>query len=203
MPHDQPAVLAQEAGLLAASPWVTRRRLTVAEYHRMGEVGILSHRDAVELIEGELVLMAPVGSGHSGTVNRLNRALTTAIGDRGVVAPQNPVRLDDHSEPQPDFAVLKPRDDFYVGATPRPQDVLLMIEVADSSLAYDREVKRALYARHGLPELWIVDLQAGRIEVCRAPAPDGYAEVASVGRGETIEIGLLPGVAIAAASVLG
>ena len=108
-----------ETGLLTRNPWVARRVLTVAEYHRMGEVGILTKRDHVELIEGELIAMSPIGSEHAGTVNALNRLLVQAVGDRGVVAVQNPVRLDDLSEPQPDFAVLKPRADDYRRAPPR------------------------------------------------------------------------------------
>lgn len=100
-----------ESDLLARHPWVTRRPLTVAEYHRMGEAGILTEGDRVELIEGQLIAMSPIGSDHSGTVNALNRLLVRAVGDHGVVAVQNPVRLDDYSEPQPDFSVLKPRAD--------------------------------------------------------------------------------------------
>src|ERR1700676_1935686 len=145
-----------ETDLLTRNPWVPRRALTVAEYHRMGEAGILARDDRVELIEGQLIAMSPIGSEHSGTVNALNHCLVQAIGQRGVVAVQNPVQLDDLSEPQPDFAVLKPRDDYYRRATPRPNEVLLIIEVADSSLAYDRNVKRSLYARHDVPEFWIV-----------------------------------------------
>ncbi len=192
-----------ETGLLTRNPWVTRRALTVAEYHRMGEVGILTEDDRVELIEGELIAMSPIGSAHSGTVNALNHCLVRAIGDRGVVAVQNPVQLDDLSEPQPDFSVLKPRDDFYRRATPRPADVLLIIEVADSSLNYDRNVKRSLYARHGIPEFWIVNLAAGEIEVCRSPEGEQYASVTPVGREAVLEPQLLPGVTIPVAALLG
>src|SRR5579862_9904434 len=147
-----------ESDLLTRNPWVARRPLTVAEYHRMGEVGILTEDDRVELIEGELIAMSPIGSEHSGTVNALTHTLVLAVEDRAVVAVQNPVQLDDLSEPRPDFALLKPRDDYYRRSTPRPDDVLLLIEVADSSLAYDRNVKRSLYAWHGIPEFWIVNI---------------------------------------------
>ena len=125
---------AGEVGLLTRNPWVVRRPITVTEYHRMAEVGILAERERVELIEGELVAMSPIGSNHSGTVNALNHALVRAVGDSGIVAVQNPVQLDDPTEPQPDFAVLKPRPDYYREAAPRPEDVLLLIEIADSSL---------------------------------------------------------------------
>jgi Uma2 family endonuclease len=192
-----------ETGLLTRNPWVGRRPLTIAEYHRMAEVGILTERDRVELIEGQLIAMSPIGSGHSGTVNALNRMLVRAVGDRGVVAVQNPVQLDDLSEPEPDFAVLKPREDDYRKATPRPEEVLLIIEVADSSLAYDRAVKRSLYARHGIPEFWIVNLVAGEVEVCRTPAGDRYASVSQVGREAILEPELLPGAAIPVAALLG
>lgn len=192
-----------ETGLLTRNPWVVRRPLTVAEYHRMGEVGILTEDDRVELIEGQLIAMSPIGSEHSGTVNALNYRLIEALGRRGVVAVQNPVRLDDLSEPQPDFTVLKPRDDFYRRATPVPDDVLLIIEVADSSLAYDRNVKRSLYARHGIPEFWIVNLNAGEVEVCRSPEGEAYTSIARVGRDGVLEPRLLPGAVIPVAALLG
>lgn len=192
-----------EMGLLTRDPWVTRRPLTVAEYHRMGEVGILNEDDRVELIEGELIAMSPIGSEHSGTVNAFNQCLVEAIGRRGIVSVQNPVQLDDLSEPQPDFAVLKPRADFYRRATPRPTDVLLIIEVADSSLAYDRNVKRSLYAKHGIPEFWIVNLTAGEIEVCRTPENGQYASVSAVRRDGVLEPQSLPGAVIPVAALLG
>jgi Uma2 family endonuclease len=192
-----------ETGLLTRNPWVVRRPLTVAEYHLMGEAGILTEDDRVELIEGQLIAMSPIGSEHSGTVNALNHALVQAVGDLGVVAVQNPVQLDDLSEPQPDFAILKPRADFYRQATPRPDDVLLIIEVAASSLAYDRNVKRSLYARHGIPEFWIVNLVAGEVEVCREPKGEQYTSVSRFGREAVLEPQLLPGAAIAVAGLLG
>jgi Uma2 family endonuclease len=192
-----------ETGLLSRNPWVVRRPLTVAEYHRMGEVGILTPDDRVELIEGQLIAMSPIGSEHSGTVNAFTHNLVGALGRSGVVAVQNPVRLDDLSEPQPDFAVLKPREDFYRRATPVPDDVLLIIEVADSSLNYDRNVKRSLYARHGIKELWIVNLKAAEIEVCRSPKGEEYTSIARVGRDGVLEPHLLPGAVIPVAALLG
>lgn len=192
-----------ETDLLTRNPWVTRRPLTVAEYHQMGEAGILTEDDRVELIEGQLIAMSPIGSDHSGTVNALNRMLVRAVGDRGVVAVQNPVQLDDFSEPQPDFCVLKPRDDDYRRATPRPHEVLLIIEVAKSSLAYDRAVKRALYARYGIPEFWIVNLAANEVEVCRGPAGEQYASVSHIGRDGVLDPELLPGATIPVAALLG
>ena len=142
----------ETAGLLARAPWVARRLLTVAEYHRMGEAGILAERDRVELIEGELIAMTPIGSGHAGAVIALNHLLVTAIGQKALVSVQDPVQLDDRTEPEPDFAVLKPRSDHYRSAAPRPDDMLLPIGIADTSIGYDWAVKRPLYARHRIPE---------------------------------------------------
>jgi Uma2 family endonuclease len=190
-----------EPRLLAAHPWVTRRPITVAEYHRMGEVGILGDRDRVELIEGELIAMSPIGSQHSGTVITLSHVLWSAVGTRALVSVQNPVKLDDFSEPEPDFALLRLRPDNYRDAHPQPADVLLLIEIADTSLNYDRTVKRALYARHAIPEFWIVDLTAGEIEMCRQPQADGYATVDRAGRDAVLQPQLLPGVHIQASTL--
>jgi Uma2 family endonuclease len=190
-----------EASLLD-HPWITRRKLDVAEYHRMGEAGILHEDDRVELIEGELVQMAPIGSLHAGTVNALAHLLITAVGQRAVVAVQNPVRLDRHAEPQPDFAVLRPRDDLYRSRTPEPADVLLLVEVADSSLRYDRTVKLPLYAGHGVPEVWIVDLEQREIEVWRDPADGRYGTSWRAGPDASLEPALLPGVVLRAADIL-
>ena len=190
-----------EPRLLAAHPWVTRRPITVAEYHRMGEVGILGERDRVELIEGEFVARSPIGSQHSGAVITLSHVLCSAVGTRALVSVQNPVRLDDFSEPEPDFALLRPRPDNFRDAHPQPADVLLLIEIADISLNYDRTVKRALYARHAIPEFWIVDLTAGEVEICRQPQADGYVTVDRTGRDGMLEPQLLPEVRIPASTL--
>ena len=160
----------EELGLLSRYPAAPRRLLTVDEYHRMGEAGILTEDDRVELIEGELVAMAPIGSEHIAATNSLNRLLVLAVGDHGIVSVGNPVRLNRHSEPQPDFSILKPRDD-YRKTLPRPEDTMLAVEVANTSLDYDRKVKLALYARSGIPEVWIVNLAANEVEVYRSPSP--------------------------------
>jgi Uma2 family endonuclease len=193
--------MAAEAGLLD-HPWVRRRRLDVDQYHRMGEAGVLDEDERIELIDGELVEMAPIGDRHAGTTNDLARVLFAAAGERTVVAVGNPVRLDRYNEPQPDFALLRPRADSYRGSTPTPEDILLLVEVADSSLRYDRTVKLPLYARHGVPEVWIVDLEGGTVEVCREPAADGYAVVSRAGVGEVLEPALLPGLRIAVAEII-
>jgi Uma2 family endonuclease len=183
---------------------ITRRKLDVDEYHRMGEAGILHEDDRVELIEGDLVEMAPIGSPHASTVNTLAELLGAALGRRAIVAPQNPIRLDDRSEPQPDLAVLRRHEHRYYGRLPGPDDVLLIVEVADSSLRHDRDAKLPLYAKHGIPEVWIVNLVDKLVEVCRDPRPDGcYGTVAPVGRGGALEPALLPGAVINVDDILG
>jgi len=190
----------EEPGLLNRYPAAPRRLLTVDEYHRMGEVGILTEDDRVELIEGELVAMAPIGSEHIAASNSLNRLLVLAVGDHGIVSVGNPVRLNRHSEPQPDFSVLKPRDD-YRKMLPRPEDTLLAVEVANTSLDYDRKVKLALYARSGIPEVWIVNLAANEVEVYRSPVADNYTVVARAGLAATLTIAALLGVSIPVARI--
>ncbi len=151
-------------------PPVRRHRFSLEDYHRMVEAGILGEEDRVELIDGELVEMTPVGTRHAETVSRLVRFFVH--GTPRVVRVQDPVSLPPASEPQPDIAVVRERS--YRDSHPGPEDVLLLIEVADTSAGYDREVKIPLYARYGIPEVWLVDLQKGQIEVYREPAPGGY-----------------------------
>ena len=184
-----------DLGLLSRYPAAPRRLLTVDEYHRMGEAGILTGDDRVELIEGELVAMARIDSEHIAATNALNRLLVLAVGDRGIVSVGNPVRLNRHSEPQPDFAILKLRDD-YRQTLPRPEDTMLAVEVANTSLEYDRKVKLALYARSGIPEVWIVNLAAEEVEVHRSPAADTYTSITRAGRSDDLTIEALPGVLI-------
>ena len=178
-------------------------RFTVHDYHRMAEAGILGEDSRVELIRGRIVDMAPVGSAHIVAINRLNRLLIAAVADRGVVSVQNPVRLDDGSEPQPDVTVLRPGADDIGAPTPRAPDVLLLIEVADSSLCEDRGEKAALYAAGGVAEYWIVNLVDRVFEVHRGPGAEGYREVRSVAPGGEQDIAMLPGVRLAVAEVLG
>ena len=152
-----------------------RHRWTVAEYRRMGETGTLAADARVELIDGEIIDMPPIGSAHAGIVVQLTRLLVQRVGEAAIVWVQNPVELSERSEPEPDLVLLRPRDDFYKRALPRADDVLLAIEVADSTLAYDRGVKRALYARHGVPEYWIVDVGGERVLTFGEPSDGDYA----------------------------
>lgn len=154
--------------------WVAHHKLTVADYHRMGQAGILEEGDRVELIEGELIDMTPIGSYHASAVNLLVRIFNSVVGDAAIVSVQAPITLGAHSEPQPDIALVAPREDYYRSAHPRASDVLLLIEVADTSLRYDREVKVPLYAVHGIPEVWIIDLENKRLETFRLPTGTQY-----------------------------
>lgn len=192
-----------ETTVLALDPHVARRPITVGEFLRMGEVGILHPHDRVELIGGELIAMAPIGANHAGAVIALNEPLTAAARGRALVSPQNPVQLNDRSLPQPDYAVLAPRADGYRTAHPRPHEVLLLVEVADSSLHYDRDVKRQLYAQSGICELWIVNLVSGEVEVCRSPGPDGYSSITTADRNDVLEPERLPGARVRVADILG
>jgi Uma2 family endonuclease len=179
---------------------VTRRRFTVHEYHRMGEAGILHEDDRVELIEGEIVEMAAIGTRHFTCVNALTRLLVQGVGDAAIVSVQNPVRLDEHTEQQPDLTVLRTRD--YRHSLPGPEDVLLLIEVSDTTLSYDRGVKLPLYARAAIPEAWIVDLTNEIIERHTDPSGDGYRRVEQARRGGKIELEALPGLALSVDAVL-
>ena len=173
-----------------------RHRLTVADYYRMAEAGILRPDERVELIEGEVIDMPPPGSRHAGAVDQLAEILREAIGRRASLRVQNPIDLDPYSEPQPDVALLRPRADYYKSAHPRPADILLIVEVAQTSLQYDRDVKVALYARHGVPEVWLLDLDNRRIARYRNPSRGGYASVDRPSIAEPLEIGALPGVRV-------
>jgi Uma2 family endonuclease len=183
---------------------LTRHRFTVEEYHRLGEVGILSEDSRIELIAGDIVVREPIGSYHAGAVNRLNRLWTSILGELAVVQVQNPVELaEEDTEVQPDVTLLRPRADFYATRHPVAADVLLLIEVADTSLPRDRRVKMPLYAGAGVGEAWIVDLTTDRVEVHRDPAAGGYGHVRALGRGEIIAPKAFPHLTIAIADLLG
>jgi Uma2 family endonuclease len=172
-------------------------RYSVDDYEEMIRLGALTENDRVELIRGEIVAKMPIGDRHLVTVNRLNRLYNRRLGDLVIVSIQNPVRLDD-SEPEPDVSLLRPREDEYASGKPRAADVLLLIEVSDSSLDYDRDVKKPLYAESGITEFWIVNLVDECLEVYRNPQPDGtYQEERVLKRGESTDIVALPGLVVA------
>ncbi|MFM8332583.1 MAG: Uma2 family endonuclease [Candidatus Methylumidiphilus sp.] len=170
----------------AAAPLIQRHRYSVDEYYRMAETGILKPNERVELIEGEIIDMAPIGTSHTSVVKRLNAIFTHHAGTKAIVSVQDPIRLGKNSEPQPDIALLRYREDFYRHAHPGPEDILLLVEVADSSLRFDQDIKLPLYARHGIPEVWIVDLGHQLVEVYRRPADGAYLEKHIPERGEII-----------------
>jgi Uma2 family endonuclease len=157
-----------------------RRKLSVHDYHRMGDTGILREDDRVELIDGELFAMAPVGCPHAAAVARLTMWFAGMASKRYLVWVQNPIQIPPFSEPQPDLMLLRPRPDGYSRALPQPTDVLLLIEVAVSSLAFDRDLKIPLYGRHGIAESWLVNMQRRAVTVYRDPAPEGYRSIVEV-----------------------
>jgi Uma2 family endonuclease len=186
-----------------AIAWKTRR-FTVAEYHRMGEAGILAEDDRVELLDGEIVEMTPIGPAHASVVGRLTHLFSRLAGERGLVWVRNPIDLAAaDSEPQPDVVLLNPRADFYVTAHPAPADVLLLVEVMDASAERDRRLKLPLYARAAIREVWLVDLGAERLEVHRQPEADGYRQTHLLRRGESTTIEALPDLGIRVDGILG
>jgi len=153
----------------------------------MGEAGVFSPDVRVELIEGEIIDMSPIGDRHAACVDALDELVRGALGRTVSVRAQGPITLDARSEPQPDISILKRRDDFYRDGKPRPEDVLLLIEVSDSTLAYDRQVKVPLYARAGIPEVWIVNINDERVETFAGPSGGAYQTTATFSRGEEVQ----------------
>jgi len=176
---------------------------TVEDYHRLAEAGILGDDDRVELLDGQVVEMTPIGPDHAGCVDALIRLLSPLAGTAAIVRVQNPIVLGQRWEPQPDVTLLRPRPDGYRRTHPGPEDVLLVIEVADASLPTDREVKLPRYAAAGIPEAWLVDLAGDVIEVHRQPGAEGYREVRVLGRGETLAALRVPAGVLSVDEVLG
>jgi Uma2 family endonuclease len=186
---------------MAVSP--LKRRFTTVDYHTMLQAGILTEEDRVELIEGEILAMTPIGSRHAGCVNGLVRVLSRSLGDRALLGIQNPITLDDLSEPQPDLAVLRPRGDDYRGSHPGPDDVLLLIEVAETSTAQDRALKNPLYGRCGVAETWLVDLQGRILDVYFEPTADGYRTRRRLRPGDRVSPQAFPDLVLDVAGLLG
>jgi Uma2 family endonuclease len=157
--------------------------ISADEYERMGEAGVLSPDARFELIEGDIFEMSPIGSPHAACVKYLSR-IFNELGKDFIVGVQDPIRLDDFSEPQPDVTLLRWREDFYRTAHPTPADVLLVVEVADTTVVTDRTIKIPLYAKAGIPEVWLVNIPEEQIEIYTKPAGETYESVAQFGRGE-------------------
>jgi Uma2 family endonuclease len=170
---------------------LSRHKLSVEDYHQMGRAGILGEDSRVELIEGELIDMAPIGSLHASVVSTLSMFFARQVGELAIVSTQNPVSLPPDSEPQPDILLLKPRPDRYRNALPTAADVMLLIEVADTTFKYDREIKLPAYARHGIAEVWLIDLKGGTLEIYREPGSKGYRKLLRPDRSETIAPALI------------
>ena len=188
---------------MATDVELIRRRFTLDEYHRMAEAGILDEDDRVELIRGEIVQMAPIGRRHASCVARLMHLLSGRLHGRVVLWPQNPLVIVPDSEPQPDIVLLDWRDDFYVSALPGPTDVALLIEVAESSLRYDRHVRTVLYAQGGVRDYWIIDLEADAVETHREPRATGFERIERFARGATLAPLAFPDLPFAVGDVLG
>jgi len=167
-------------------PVQTQHRFSVEEYHRMAETGILRPDARVELLDGKIVDMSPTGSLHGGITKRLLRILAGLAKGRWIVSAQDPLRLDDHSEPEPDLMLLKPAADDYTSRHPRPEDVFLLIEVADTTLDYDRGEKLPAYGRAGIREVWLVNLPDKTLEIHREPHFAGYGSTRTLRAGERV-----------------
>lgn len=178
-------------------------RFSREDYHRMVKAGILHEDSRVELIDGEVLEMSPIGPRHNACVDRLTRIFVQRLGDAAIVRVQGSIGLGGYGEPQPDIVLLRPRDDFYAASGLTPADILLIVEVAETSEAYDRRTKAPLYARFGIPELWIADLNRQVITVYRDPTPDGYATAQVVRRGGSVSPLAFPDVQIAVDEMLG
>ncbi len=182
---------------------IGRRRFTVEEYYRMAETGILREDERVELIEGEIIQMSPKGSLHAGCIKRLIKLLNRYIGKDILLSVQDPVKLDGLSHPEPDIALLKHRNDFYTQGHPTPADVLLIVEVADTSVQHDRTIKVPLYTRSGIPEVWLVDLPGEAVEIYARPEKGEYQTRLTLKRGESIVSLTISGLSFSVESVLG
>ncbi|MEY2985269.1 MAG: hypothetical protein RLZZ568_1886 [Cyanobacteriota bacterium] len=157
-------------------------KFTVEQYHQLSEKNVLSPESRVELIQGEVLDMSPIGIRHGTTVKRLNAFFAVQLSQKAIVSVQDPIQINNYSEPQPDLALLKFQPDFYGDRLPRAEDVLLIIEVADSSYAYDRQIKLPLYAQSGIPEVWLVDLNRQRLEQFTQPQGSDYGQVTQLNK---------------------
>ena len=173
------------------------RRFTLAEYHRMAEVGIIKSSDRVELLDGVVYTMSPIGPGHASVVDRLNRIFNRIfMDDTWLVRVQNPVLLGDHSEPEPDLVVARFRADYYAKGHPGPADILLVLEVSDTTLEQDLKIKQPLYAASGIGEFWVVDLAGHCVYQCSQPSGNEYRDVKILKAGDTAQLTLPDGKAL-------
>lgn len=171
---------------------IPKRLFSVAEYHKLAETGILREEDRVELINGEIIEISPIGPKHAGNMGRLAQFLTLLFRENAIIRVQSPVQLGTYSEPEPDLAILKPREDFYTTSHPRPNEIMLLVEFADTSLSYDQKIKLPLYASHNIPETWLIDLLENRIMVFEHPKGEQYLNINTFQKGEAVQSTVLP-----------
>jgi Uma2 family endonuclease len=180
-----------------------KKLFTVDEYYKMVDAGILREDDRFELIEGEIIQMSSMGSRHAAVVSRLNDVLVPLLKGKALLRPQLPLRLNEFNEPEPDIVVLKPRPDFYASAHPGPADVFLVVEISDSTLKYDRDVKLPIYAAMKLPEVWLADLARNEVLVYRDPSGKRYMTSLTFRSGESLPCLMLPQIQLAVNDALG
>ena len=180
-----------------------KRQFNVKEYNEMPRAGIFKENERLELIRGEIFKMSPVGHHYSACVNRLTQLFSQRLGDRVLVSVQNLVELDDYLEPQPDIALLAPKADFYESGHPKPADIFLIVEVADTTIKLDREVKIPLYGEDNIIEVWLVDINEQCVEVYRQPIASGYEQVQKLQRGQNLSIQRFPSINIQVDEILG
>jgi len=187
----------------AMEHWLPKHRISVGDYYRMVEVGLLAPDARVELIEGEIIYLAPIGTDHISVVDQLTRLLVVAAGQRAIVRVQSALRLDEYSEPQPDLSLLRPHDSFYRDRHAGAAEALLVVEVAMTSVRYDRSRKVPLYARLGVPEVWLFDLEAATLEIYRNPVDGTYTDVSITPTPGVLRVPGLDGVNVDLTGVLG
>jgi Uma2 family endonuclease len=188
---------------LAMEDWPRRHRISVEEYHRMAEVGLLAPDARVELIDGEIIEMPPIGSRHGAIVDRLTELFMFAVQGRANVRCQGAIQLGDFSEPQPDLSLLERREDFYSEKHPREGQILLAIEVSESTLNFDRKRNMSLYARYAIPEFWVFDVEGKQLLVFRNPSGAAYTDVSSMNELGIMAVSALPGLSVDLSKVFG
>ncbi|TAL43792.1 MAG: Uma2 family endonuclease [Methylovulum sp.] len=172
------------------------------EWRRLGEANIFPPDSRLELINGEILEMAPIGPNHAGHLKRINNLLTLLVAGKAIVSVQDPLQLGDLSEPEPDFMLLKPNADFYSSRHPNAGDVLLLVEIADTSLKFDQNQKLRLFALHGIPEYWLLNLNDSCLEVYRKPRGEVYAEKNTLQAGDSVTLSQLPDISIQVSAIL-
>ncbi len=172
-------------------PIIKKRLFSRVEYYQMADSGILTCTDKTELIKGEIILKSPAGPYHASRSRKIEAIFSRLIGDQAQTSTQNPVQLDDFSEPEPDFVLLKPRADYYASQHPGPEDIMLLIEISHSTYAFDKNIKLPLYAQAGIPEVWIINLNESQVEVFKQPQGEEFREKLIFRQGESIEVEVL------------